>query len=71
MLGVEIVIVELHGGLHEDGLNEQDPPPGTPEHEKVTGWLVPLTKARLKLIVVEPPAVTGIIAPVDGLEKTE
>ena len=28
VLEVEIVAVELHGGLHEDGLNEQDAPDG-------------------------------------------
>ena len=37
LIGTDIVIVELHVGLHEDGLNEQDPPPGKPRHERVTG----------------------------------
>ena len=66
---VEIVTVELHGGLHEAGLNEQDAPDGKPEQlRRLTGSVEPLVKLKFIMVVVEPPAVT---IPVVGLNEPE
>jgi hypothetical protein len=52
---VDIVNVEKLVGYKDDGLNEQDAPEGTPEHENDTGCEVPDMRVAVAVVDVLLP----------------
>ncbi|SNQ60094.1 hypothetical protein [Candidatus Methanoperedens nitratireducens] len=52
---VDIVSVEELVGYKEDGLNEQDAPAGSPEHENDTGFEAPDTIVAVAVVDVLSP----------------
>jgi len=48
------VNVLVNVGLPEDGLNDAEAPEGSPDAERLTGWVVP--EMRVAVIVFEPEA---------------
>ena len=54
---MEIVVVELHVGLQDGGLNEQETPEGRFEHENDIDCVEPEVKVVVTVVVVELPCV--------------
>ena len=70
MLEAEIVTVELHGGLHEDWLNEHCVSAGSDVQERSRGIVEPLVRFKFNVVVTEPPAFTVPEAGFDEIEKS-
>ncbi|WP_256999961.1 hypothetical protein, partial [Candidatus Methanoperedens nitratireducens] len=65
---VDIVNVEELVGYKDDGLNEQDAPAGSPEHENDTGFEAPDMSVAVVTVDILLPCTTE---PFDGFKDRE